>query len=267
VSHLGRVSREDGTIHETGIRVEVWEYVDILCDECVSICVCDVVPCVFLQYRCSKVSQLDSRRSRGWILQLYHLWTHASRHPRYKVTHVTTFGHLRWRNRDHILGYLLILVCYHIVLYTIHCRVVTMSDSERDPLLPKENDITAKTAFFSPIRRVLFVALVSAASFAFTQTSLIYAFRVMTCDDYYDQPPHHLLHPYKAGYVDGAGLGNGGKDRCSIPIIEGRTARAIAIMSTMTTFCCTSSPPRLPTPVSYKSSLDSFSHLRKYRLS
>jgi hypothetical protein len=125
-----------------------------------------------------------------------------------------------------------------------------MSNSERDALLPKEDHVP-KTAFFSPIRRVLFVALVSAASFAFTQTSLIYAFRVMTCDDHYDHPPH--FHPYsqftEAGSDIGYGLVNGGKDRCSIPVIEGRTARAIAIMSTMTTFCCTSSHSPLLTPL------------------
>ena len=124
--------------------------------------------------------------------------------------------------------------------------------SETDVLLPKEDHIP-KTAFFSPIRRVLFVALVSAASFAFTQTSLIYAFRVMTCDDYYQHPPHshHLSHSSDAGPDIGYELVDGGKDRCSIPVIEGRTARAIAIMSTMTTFCCTSSHSPLLTPLNF----------------
>ena len=128
-------------------------------------------------------------------------------------------------------------------MYTIPHKVGIMS--ERDVLLPKEDHIP-KTTFFSPIRRVLFVALVSAASFAFTQTSLIYAFRVMTCDDYYGHPSNS--HPYSqlpeagsVGHGYEAGLGNDGKDRCSIPVIEGRTARAIAIMSTMTTLCCMSS--------------------------
>lgn len=165
---------------------------------------------------------------------------------------MTTFGHLRWRNHDHILGYLLILWSVVISSCISSCilphRLGTMS--ETDTLLPKEGDHVSKTAFFSPIRRVLFVALVSAASFAFTQTSLIYAFRVMTCDDYYDHPPH--FHPYsqftEAGSDIGYGLVNGGKDRCSIPVIEGRTARAIAIMSTMTTFCCMSSPSTLLPP-------------------
>ena len=116
--------------------------------------------------------------------------------------------------------------CHCIALYTVSYRLGTMS--ERDALLQKD-DIVPKTAFFSPIRRVLFVALVSAASFAFTQTSLIYAFRVMTCDDYYEHPPHS--HPYSP-LSEAESLGHRlGKDRCSIPVIEGRTARAIAIMS------------------------------------
>jgi hypothetical protein len=125
----------------------------------------------------------------------------------------------------------------------------THTTMETDSLVTKRSDERPSIAFFSPIRRVLFVALVSAASFAFTQTSLIYAFRVMTCDDYYDHPPHphHLLHSLESGSGLGNGLVDRGKDRCSIPVIEGRTARAIAIMSTMTTFCCTSSiSPRLP---------------------
>jgi hypothetical protein len=138
-----------------------------------------------------------------------------------------------------------LLVCCSLVLYTIPHRLGTMS--ERDTLLPKEDHVP-KTTFFSPIRRVLFVALVSAASFAFTQTSLIYAFRVMTCDDYYDHSPHYRSpESHDAiGHGVGDGIMSGGKDRCSIPVIEGRTARAIAIMSTMTTFCCTS--PCSPNP-------------------
>lgn len=111
---------------------------------------------------------------------------------------------------------------------------------ETDSLLPKHPAQGTRTAFFSPIRRVLFVALVSAASFAFTQTSLIYAFRVMTCDDYYNHDLDHLLsYPHSAGNGVESGFEEGNGDRCSIPAIEGRTARSIAIMSTMTTSCCT----------------------------
>jgi hypothetical protein len=100
-----------------------------------------------------------------------------------------------------------------------------MSDpvsSEISPLLVNPDD--TPSGIFSPLRRVLLLAFVCAISIAFTQTSLIYAFRVMTCDDYFDaQSP-----------VNGQG------DRCSIPIIESSTAKAIAAMSTMTSFCCTS---------------------------
>lgn len=101
-----------------------------------------------------------------------------------------------------------------------------LTSPERTPLLAKSDD--RKEGFFSPLRRVLFTAFVSATSFAFTQTSLIYAFRVMTCDDYFDSRLGDLSH---------------GGDRCSTPAIESRTAKAIAVMSTMTTFCCTSSIP------------------------
>jgi hypothetical protein len=51
----------------------------------------------------------------------------------------------------------------------------------------------------------------------------------MSCDDY-----------FQTLFVGGDRLDvNGhGRDRCSIPVIESRTAKAIAVMSTMTTFCC-----------------------------
>ena len=143
----------------------------------------------------------------------------------------------------------------------LHALVGFYITMETDSLLTKRPDERPSTAFFSPIRRVLFVALVSAASFAFTQTSLIYAFRVMTCDDYYNHPPHLHLSPessFGAGHVDGPGLVAGGKDRCSIPVIEGRTARAIAIMSTMTTFCCTSSPSPLLSVLTQASRYDCY---------
>lgn len=95
------------------------------------------------------------------------------------------------------------------------------------------------------LRRVLFVALVSATSFAFTQTSLIYAFRVMTCDEYYARHDLGGLGPVSSGHEHGSGVELGMememiRDRCSIPSVESSTAKAIALMSTNTTFCCTS---------------------------
>nr|KIR89040.1 hypothetical protein I308_00037 [Cryptococcus tetragattii IND107] len=58
-------------------------------------------------------------------------------------------------------------------------------------------------------------------TFAFTQTSPIYAFRIMTCDEYYKT------------HDEWTGTG----DRCSVPKIEADSASQIAIMSTVTTSC------------------------------
>jgi hypothetical protein len=110
----------------------------------------------------------------------------------------------------------------------------TISNDERTPLIKTFDDSKPGRTILSPIRRVLFTALISAASFAFTQTSLIYAFRVMTCDDYFERSTGHQDRG------DTGDISLMSKDRCSIPVVESRTAQAIAIMSTMTTFCCTS---------------------------
>jgi hypothetical protein len=123
----------------------------------------------------------------------------------------------------------------------------TIDGSERSPLLPSPDG--GKRTIFSPIRRVMFVALVSATSFAFTQTSLIYAFRVMTCDEYFESRIGGERSTDMDMSMDkNSGLGYTvmSKDRCSIPLVESRTAQAIAVMSTMTTFCCTSPSHFLP---------------------
>ena len=112
--------------------------------------------------------------------------------------------------------------------------------TERTPLVAHQSNqegdkvehVPLAKVRFSPLRRVMFVALVSATSFAFTQTSLIYAFRVMTCDDHFQ---HLDGHDRKLHLVESVVKGG---DRCAIPVVEARTARAIALMSTMTTFCC-----------------------------
>jgi hypothetical protein len=157
-------------------------------------------------------------------------------YDRFKLIHqqmsgnfTPTIGHLRWRNNNpissihppHHTTCLLSHGCSHTRATQIFDRMSDHISSERSPLLVKPNERTPR--FFSPLRRVLLLAFASATSFAFTQTSLIYAFRVMTCDDYF------TLHNSMIG---------SGKDRCSIPIVESKTAKAIAVMSTMTTFCC-----------------------------
>ncbi|WWC67886.1 uncharacterized protein I206_101804 [Kwoniella pini CBS 10737] len=89
-------------------------------------------------------------------------------------------------------------------------------------LLSKSDDAITKTkkegGFFGPVPRVFFTSTLLSMTFAFTQTTLIYAFRVMTCEEY------HKTHTWN---------GNG-KDKCNIPYVEAKTARQIAIMSTVT---------------------------------
>ncbi|WVR04573.1 hypothetical protein IAU60_001580 [Kwoniella sp. DSM 27419] len=94
-------------------------------------------------------------------------------------------------------------------------RTALLSSAEVD----KKND---RRSLFPPVRRVMFTSFLLATTFAFTQTSLLYSFRLMSCDEYYktrswDGPAH--------------------SDRCSVPAIESTTARQIAIMSAMTTGC------------------------------
>lgn len=90
--------------------------------------------------------------------------------------------------------------------------------TEAIPLLPSDKP---RRSCFPPIPRVFFTSFLLAMTFSFTQTSLIYAFRIMTCDEYYKT------------HDEWAGTG----DRCSIPRIEADSASQIAIMSTVTTSC------------------------------
>ncbi|KAL7419924.1 hypothetical protein Q5752_005843 [Cryptotrichosporon argae] len=89
--------------------------------------------------------------------------------------------------------------------------------SETTPLL-----FTAgKRSLFPPLQRVFFTSFLMSMTFAFTQTSLIWNFRTMTCEAYYTDRSW-----------------NGGGDRCAVHAVESTTARNIAVMSTVTT-CCT----------------------------
>ncbi|ORX38886.1 major facilitator superfamily domain-containing protein [Kockovaella imperatae] len=94
---------------------------------------------------------------------------------------------------------------------------------ETTPLLPKhESNSPSHSGWFPPIRRVMFTACLLSLTFAFTQTSLIYSFRTMTCNEYYK---HHAWD------------GPEDKNRCAIPRIESSTAASIALMSSTTTMC------------------------------
>ncbi|KIR43128.1 hypothetical protein I307_04268 [Cryptococcus deuterogattii 99/473] len=90
--------------------------------------------------------------------------------------------------------------------------------TEDTPLLPLNK---FPRSWFPPVTRVLFTSFLLAMTFAFTQTSLIYAFRIMTCDEYYKT------------HDEWTGTG----DRCSVPKIEADSASQIALMSTVTTSC------------------------------
>ncbi|WVQ76106.1 hypothetical protein IAR50_005746 [Cryptococcus sp. DSM 104548] len=92
--------------------------------------------------------------------------------------------------------------------------------TEATALLPPSPD-SPKKPWFPPVPRVFFTSFILAMTFAVTQTSLIYAFRVMTCDEY-----------YKTHHWDG-----GEGDRCSVPKIEAESASQIALMSVITTSC------------------------------
>ena len=97
--------------------------------------------------------------------------------------------------------------------------LTAVESRETTPLLTDGADKpVAKPSLLPPIRRVFIMAYCLALSFGFTQTSLIYAFRLMTCEEYYK------THEW-------SGLG----DRCAIPTVEASTARNVAIMSSTTT--------------------------------
>lgn len=72
---------------------------------------------------------------------------------------------------------------------------------------------------FGPIARVHFTSLLMSMTFGFTQTALVYSFKLMTCEDYYLDPTHL---PPPTG------------DACNVPAIDASTAKSVAMMSSMT---------------------------------
>lgn len=73
-----------------------------------------------------------------------------------------------------------------------------------------------------PIHLVLLCGFLVSLSFSVTQVPIIYVFRLMTCEAYYQH--HAETNP-----------GNG-RDRCSLPAIEAGTARAVSLLGVTTTF-------------------------------
>ncbi|KIW02644.1 uncharacterized protein PV09_06083 [Verruconis gallopava] len=96
---------------------------------------------------------------------------------------------------------------------------------ERTPLLRNESkqaDLDDRGEWSkSVVYRILLCALMVSLSFGVTQVPLIYVFRVMTCQAYYDThtPPSLATS----------------KDRCSMPAIEASTAKSVALLGASTT--------------------------------
>ncbi|KAF2721200.1 MFS general substrate transporter [Polychaeton citri CBS 116435] len=92
--------------------------------------------------------------------------------------------------------------------------LILKKDSLRDSQEPRES-------IFKPIYRILLCGLLTSLSFGVTQVPLIYVFRVMTCEAYYDvhDSPPPGLH-----------------DRCAIPAVESGTAKAVSLLGVSTTF-------------------------------
>lgn len=109
-----------------------------------------------------------------------------------------------------------------------------MPTSERTPLLVdatsrqevgtsnghEAGSEVSKRGVLPALNRIYFMAFVIGLTLSFTQSALIYSFRVMTCDEYYK------THKWR---------GHG--DRCATPRIESDTASSVALMSSITTGC------------------------------
>jgi Major Facilitator Superfamily len=95
---------------------------------------------------------------------------------------------------------------------------------ENTPLLPTKSIESTKSRAKSSAKSVLFKLLLCgffvSLSFGVTQVPLIYVFRLMTCEAYYENPHHHPPAD---------------KDRCSVHAIESGTAKAVALLSGSTT--------------------------------
>lgn len=101
--------------------------------------------------------------------------------------------------------------------------------TENTPLLAKQDNTTTtpsiptRTSWFLPIYRVLLCGFLVSLSFGVTQVPLVYVFRLMTCEAYFESHPGHAP-------------ASGVSDRCSLPEIEAGTARAVSLLGCSTTF-------------------------------
>ncbi|KAI0185588.1 hypothetical protein EV127DRAFT_441201 [Xylaria flabelliformis] len=103
------------------------------------------------------------------------------------------------------------------------------ADDETSPLLgEREGEATktksnskSKSLFFSPSTLILFAGFIISLSFSYTQTPIIYTFRVMVCEEFYKHAP-----PYE-----------GDGDRCARNEVDAGAAVQFAIMGSATVFC------------------------------
>ena len=88
------------------------------------------------------------------------------------------------------------------------------NNGEQQPLLLRQDTQTKvmQKSFFTPLRRMLLIVFCLSFTFGLTNTPMLYAYRVLTCQEYYQ---HHK--PYQ---------GNG--DQCAIPAIDVQTAKAVS---------------------------------------
>ena len=93
--------------------------------------------------------------------------------------------------------------------------------NESTELMGGGGDTPPGRVAFPPIRRLFFTSSFTSMTFAFTQTSLIYAFADMTCEEYY------RTHEW-----------SGQGDRCALSSIQAQTASSIALMSSITIGSC-----------------------------
>lgn len=99
----------------------------------------------------------------------------------------------------------------------------TSSDSipqETSPLLSSSDPAQQPKWPKSVLHRAYITALAVSLSFGVTQVPLLYVFKLMTCDSYYETHPFPVPEP---------------ADRCAIREIEARTARSVALLAASTT--------------------------------
>ncbi|GAW13703.1 hypothetical protein ANO14919_030920 [Xylariales sp. No.14919] len=98
-------------------------------------------------------------------------------------------------------------------------------NGETAPLLGRREyeamKMKSKPSLFSPATLILFAGFIISLSFSYTQTPLLYTFRVMVCEEFYKHAP-----PY-----EGTG------DRCARNEIDAGAATQVAIMGAATVLC------------------------------